>query len=281
MSLLHGLPWSYKSFDFRGYSIAGQTTSLVFKTAKICFDIAQGLPFHLNSQLFCLTHMHADHGSGIAYVLSLRSLFQLPKARIMLPEKNIESIHKILQEWMKIEGFQYDYELIPAHAGASFDFSNKYRIACFPTTHRVTSFGYLIYEKKKKLSPEFEGQDRQTLMKAKSCGIDIEVDVETPIIAFTGDTQIEFLQSHPDVLKAQLLFMECTYLDDKKDVSAAREWGHIHLDEIVENQSEFKNEHISLIHLSARYSTPAAERILQEKLDDSFREKLSIFPRPL
>lgn len=254
---------------------------MVFKTAKICFDIAQGLPFHLNSKLFCLTHLHGDHGAGINYLLSQRSLYRLPQTKIMLPQRNIDSIHRILKEWKAIEGFSYDYELIPAFDGASFDFNHKYRIESFATTHRISSFGYLVYEKRKKLSPQFEGLNRQEILHAKSRGESIEMDIETPIIAFTGDTQIEFLKAHSDVSKAKVLFVECTYLDEKKDVNAARDWGHIHLNEIIANQDQFQNEHISLIHLSPRYSTSMAKNILDKKLDSHFRKKLSIFPRPV
>ena len=281
MSLLRGFPWSFENMDFQGYSIAGQTTSIVYKNAKICFDIAQGLPFNLNAQLYCLTHLHADHGSGLNYLLSQRSLFRLPQANIMLPERNVDSVHKILKEWEKIEGFDYDYNLIGVKAGTTFDFSNKYKVMAFPTTHRVTSFGYIVYEKKKKLLPEFEGQDRQEILDAKSQGKKIEMQIEEPKITITGDTQIEFLEAHPDVTKSDLLFMECTYLDEKKDVSQARQWGHIHLDEIIEKQDLIENKHICLIHLSARYPTVIAEKILASKLNQELHSKISIFPRPI
>lgn len=281
MSLEHGFPWSYGSWDFKGYSVAGQTTSLVFNEAKICFDIGQGLPFHIASKLFCLTHLHGDHGSGIAYLLSQRGLFSLPQANIMLPAYAIATIERILAEWRSLEGFRYDYQLIPVEDGTTYDFSDQWLVKAFATTHRVPSFGYIVYEKKKKLKKEFLNQDKQLIIDAKSRGEKIEEDVLEPCIAFTGDTQIEFIKSHPDVLKAKLLFMECTYLDERKTVEAAREWGHIHLDEIIENAEAFENEHISFIHLSARYSTKQARDILNNKLPASLQGKVSLYPRPM
>ncbi len=280
MSLLKGLPWNYQDLDFKGYSIAGQTTSLMFNNPKICFDIGQGLPFHMNAKLYCLTHLHADHGAGLNYVLSQRSLFRLPQVNIMLPKSVIDSADRILKEWMKIEGFEYSYNLIGVDAGTTFDFSEKYRVMAFPTTHRVSSFGYLVYEKKKKLKAEFQNCSRGELIKAKSQGVNIEEPVMVPLVAFTGDTQIEFIDSHPDVRRAKVLFMECTYLDSKKSVAETRKWGHLHLDEFVENLTKFENEHISLIHLSARYSSPEAAEILKDRLPPVMLERLSVFPRP-
>ena len=280
MSLLRGFPWSHKNLDFKGYSVAGQSTSLMFSNAKICFDIAQGFPFNLNAKLYCLTHLHADHGSGLNYVLSQRSLFRLPQANIMLPAENIDSVNIILTEWMKIEGFEYDYKLIPVDENTLFDFSAKYQVRAFPTTHRVSSFGYIVYEKKKKLKSEFQNVSRQDIINAKQNNITIEEEVLNPIIAFTGDTQIEFIKAHPDITRAQVLFMECTYLDDKKSLEETRKWGHLHFDEFVNSIDEFKNEHISLIHLSARYSTPQSEKIIGSQLPHNYKEKVSIFPRP-
>jgi len=69
-------------------------------------------------------------------------------------------------------------------------------------------------------------------------------------------------------------------LDEKKSVEDTRKWGHTHLDEIIEKASFFENEKISLIHVSARYSSKEAEAILTEKLPSNLREKVSLFPRP-
>lgn len=281
MSLLHGLDWQWGELDFKGYSIAGQTTSVVFRNPKICFDIGQGLPFHLNSKLFCLTHMHADHGGGLSYLLSQRSLFRLPRVNIMLPKDFIDPVHRILKESMAMEGFHYSYDLLGVDETTSFDFSEQYQVKTFPTTHRVKSFGYLVYEKKKKLKAQYSKLQPQQLIELKAQGKEIEESIEEPLVAFTGDTQIEFINAHPDVTKAKVLLMECTYLDDRKSVAAAREWGHIHLDEIMENINHFQNQHISLIHLSARYSSEEAKKILKQRIPKDQHSRWSLFPRPI
>lgn len=280
MSLERGFDWDYSDLNFKGYSIAGQTTSMVFQNAKICFDIGPGLPFHMAAHLYCLTHLHADHGAGINFLLSQRSLFSLPQAKIMLPSEHIDLVDSILKKWMEIEGFNYNYQLIPSVHGQFFDFNPNYSIKSFRTTHRIPSYGYIIYEKKKKLKKEFQNLKRNELIELRDQGVEINESILNPLVCFTGDTQIEFLKSDPDVLKAKVLFVECTYLDNKRNIEQAREWGHIHLDEIIKNINELTNEHISLIHLSARYSTSEASKILDQKIPETLRERFSIFPRP-
>lgn len=281
MSLEKGFEWSYKDHNFKGYSIAGQSTSIFYKNAKICFDIAQGLPFNLNAKLYCLTHLHADHAAGLSYLLSQRSLFRLPPAKIMLPKSAISSVQIILQEWMKLEGFEYDYQLIGVDDKENeYDFDKNYLVKAFKTTHRVDSYGYLIYQKKTRLKKELQNLDRKELLSHKAKGHSIEEKICTPLVAFTGDTQIEFLTSHPDILRSEILFMECTYLDNKKSVQETRHWGHTHLDEILIHSEKFANKHISLIHLSARYNMSEAQRILDKKMESHLKKRCSIFPRP-
>ncbi len=280
MSLEKGFPWAFENLQFKGFSIAGQTTSIFFNNAKICFDIAQGLPFQLNAHLYCLTHLHSDHGSGINYLLSQRSLFRLPTAQILLPHEHIKSLEVILKEWRKIEEFDYDYKLIGVSDGMLFDFNDNYKVRAFRTTHRIASYGYIVYEVKKKLKSEFQGFSREQLIEKRKMNLTLDEEVLHPIIAFTGDTQIEFLKAHPDVVRCEVLFMECTYLDERKSIAHTREWGHLHLDELIEAAETFKNKCICLIHLSARYNTTEALKILDQKLPPDLKEKIMLFPRP-
>ncbi len=280
MSLTKGFPWKWESLSFNGYSVAGQTTSLFFNNAKIAFDLGQGLPFTFNAKLYCLTHLHADHGAGINYVLSQRSLYRLPEVPILLPASTVDKVQRIIQLWEQLEGFNFKYQLIPVTEDFTFDLAGNYQIRVFPTQHRVDSFGYLVYLKKKKLKLEFHGLDQKQIQEIKQRGFKIEEEILDPLFCFTGDTQIEFISSHKDIMRTPLLFTECTYLDEKKSREKTRKWGHIHLNEIIDHFDDFKNKHISLIHLSARYSTSEAEQILKDKLPQSLRERVSIFPRP-
>ena len=279
MSLERGLPWHHGNLNFKGYSLAGITTSIVFENAKICFDIGPGVPFSQNAGIYCLSHCHADHAGGINFLLSQRSLFSLPHTNILLPEVHVEPINNILQQWQNIEGFQYNYTLIPAKPNQPFGYG-KYKIVPFQTTHRIDSVGYIVYEKRKKLKEEFASLSREEIIEKRKKKVDVQEELLEPLVAFTGDTQIEFLQSHPDIFKAKVLLMECTYIDDRRTIEKTRQWGHIHLDELLPYLDLFHNEKVCFIHLSARYKSPEAQRILQDKLGDRYKAPFELFPRP-
>lgn len=77
----------------------------------------------------------------------------------------------------------------------------------------------------------------------------------SPEIAFTGDTKSDFLvdSNNGDALKARILVMESTFVDDTVTVEHARDFGHTHLFEIASYGDMFQNNAILLIHFSARY----------------------------
>ena len=50
-----------------------------------------------------------------------------------------------------------------------------------------------------------------------------------------------------------MLIIECTFLDERKTLEAARAGCHIHLDEIIERADRFENEHVVMMHFSQLY----------------------------
>lgn len=273
-----GLKWSHKDHHFVGYSIAGITTSLVYENAGLVFDIGQGVPFNIPKQNYFLTHGHSDHAGGIAYVMSQRSLWNQPPAQIYCLPHYIENFDKILKIWQEIEGYEFKYQLNPLSPGESVSIGKEYRVQPFATIHRVPSQGYTVFKSKKKLKPEFVKRHPTELQNLRHSGVTVDEFTDEGIMAFTGDTQIEFLENFKTPVK--FLFMETTFIDDLKPVASAREWGHIHLDEWIHRIEQIPAEKIILIHLSARYTTRTILETLDKKIPPHLREKIELFPRP-
>lgn len=49
--------------------------------------------------------------------------------------------------------------------------------------------------------------------------------------------------------------------------------GHMHIDDFVEHAEKFKNEHILLIHFSARYSADSIVAALDDRLPVDLRKR--------
>ena len=72
------------------------------------------------------------------------------------------------------------------------------------------------------------------------------------MFAFSGDTTLQAVLDYPPALEAEALVLECTYFDAARHpVSLAHERGHVHLSDIAEAASRFRNRRLVLMHFSA------------------------------
>lgn len=270
--------WSYAGLNFNGLSLAGVRTSLALPQYSLAFDVGQGLPHAIGMHTFLITHGHMDHASGIPYIISQKAMHSHKTPRFYMPESMLDPMKEIMNQWSRIEGFQYDFEFIGAKPNQEFHHSPQIIIKTFPTVHRVPSQGYSIYKKHKKLRADLVGLPTEEITKIHERGEEVTEEHQQLMVSFTGDTQIEFLDHAPEVKKSKILMLETTYLDDRKTIASAKEWGHTHLDELIPRLDSIESEKIVLIHTSARYSMEEAELIVKKRLPSHELERVIIFP---
>lgn len=241
-------------------------------------DIGQGLPFNIPRHHYFLTHCHSDHAGGLAYVLSQRSLWSLPPAHIYTLPEYTQPLRTIVESWHKLEDFSYPFHMHDMNVGETVEVDKDFSVKSFKTVHRVPSQGYMVSKKKKKLKEQFKKLNQDELLKQIKNGEDVNEISKQNIFAFTGDTQIEFLDTFKEPV--DILFMETTFIDNLRTVEAARKWGHIHIDEWKERIEQIPAKKIVLIHLSSRYGTERALEVLDKEIQKEFRGKVELFPRP-
>ena len=250
------LKFSHSGIDFEGVSEGGIRTSICIPRYSLLFDIGAIPHEKIHIENVLVTHGHLDHAAGIPYYISQRSLQKLKAPNIYVNESMYENTKKILQLYSEIEGFEYSYNLVS-------------------TTQNKE--GYTIFERVKKLLPEFLNLSGNEIVEQKNKGTNLTEDKETPLVSFSGDTQIEYILDHKEVRESKILFLECTYVDKDRDVERARMWGHTHLDEIFAHAKEFKNEKIVLIHFSKRYQNSFIKNIVRKKTPDILKGRLHCF----
>ncbi|MBX3033345.1 MAG: MBL fold metallo-hydrolase [Bdellovibrionaceae bacterium] len=278
MSVTAGESWTSHGLKFHGLSLSGIRTSMAMPELSLSFDVAQAYPFVLNLKNFFLTHGHMDHAVGVPYILSQKAMTRQPKPRFYMPPSLVEPLTRIMKTWEEIEEHTYEYDFIGLKPDERVVLNDKYFVTAWPALHRIEALGYTLFEVRKHLAPEFRGLPQGELARLAREGRQINEIEEIPMVSFTGDTRIEFLDQRPWIARSKILMMECTYLDDKKSIEHARQWGHLHLDELLPRLPAIEAEKIVLIHVSSRYPTAMAERILQDRLPAAERERVVIFP---
>lgn len=263
---------------FVGGSVAGVSTSLVMPEFDLCFDVAQGLPYALNNSRYFITHGHMDHAAGIPYIISQKAMYHHRPAEFYMPDYMVEPLHEIMKAWMRIEGHQYESKFIAVKPGDRIEIKPDHFVRPFETVHRVKSQGYTLFKTNKHLKKEFQGMQQRDLAGLRKDNVKLEEYTEEPLVSFTGDTQIEFLDRSAPVKKSKILFVEVTYLDEKKSIEHTKKWGHLHLDELVARIDEFECERLCIMHISRRYSSREVLRILQSQIPKKFWERLFIVP---
>ncbi|MGV2334370.1 MAG UNVERIFIED_CONTAM: hypothetical protein LVR18_09720 [Planctomycetaceae bacterium] len=168
-------------------------------------------------------------------------------------------------------------ELIGVKPGVTVDLSREHRFTVFPTRHTVPSVGYIVYDVRKKLRPEFNGLSGEQIRDLRLQGTEVSAEFLSPLVCFTGDTSPHGLDAHPDVYTSSILITEMTFFRPEHRREKIHKFGHMHLDDFLDRAQRFQNELIILAHLSTRTHDAEARRRLDQVLPDSLRQRVKLW----
>ncbi|GJP55046.1 hypothetical protein CLOM_g14035 [Closterium sp. NIES-68] len=254
-----------------GVSVGGQETCVMVPAMKVAFDIGRCPARAVFQDTVLISHTHIDHVGGLAFHVATRGLFSLAPPTVVVPPSAVEGVTAMIHCFQNLDGASLPLRLIGLQVGEEMRVGKGYFVQPFTTYHVLPSQGYLISSRKHKLLPQYHGLPGAEIKRLKDAGTQIAEEVVVPEVAFTGDTTVEFITdpANAHVLRAKLLIMEVTFIDDSVTIEHARKFGHIHMSELVPLAHMFQNEAILFIHFSARYSR-------QEILDS-----IAALPEPL
>ncbi|CAM9472864.1 unnamed protein product, partial [Ectocarpus fasciculatus] len=247
--------------------------------ASILFDCGTVITSTVHAKHVFITHGHCDHiGAAIQHARA-NSLGSSKAASYYVPESCVSDLSVAKAAFESLDGHAISMDITAMKVGDTVELpQSQFRVFAFPTVHRVPSQGYCIVMKHKgELLPEYAGAELSSFKRLRKAGVEPFRTFETCELAYTGDTTfaallepgLEFIFSVP------VLVVEMTYLDG--DRSKATDRGHIHLDDFLEHEHLFQNQHIIFVHLSEKYKPHTrALRILRERIPGYLHHRVGV-----
>jgi ribonuclease Z len=146
-----------------------------------------------------------------------------------------------------------------------------------PTVHTVPSLGFVVWERRKKLKPEFFGLPGETIRDLRLSGTEVTQEIRLPRVAYLGDSAPAGLDACPAMFEAEVLITEVTFVAPRHRKEKIHKFGHIHLDDLIERRDKFRNSLIIASHFSTRYLTAQVRGHVQKALPDLLDGKLHLW----
>lgn len=265
-------------YTIRGASLGGMYTSLHVPELDVLFDV--GLPVRpacAVPHLF-LSHAHIDHLGALPTLLGMRGLSGVEETlRLYLPAGLEHDLQDGLNALGRMHRWPLKVEAVPMQPGQEIVLRRDLSVRAFRTFHPVPSLGYLFFRRVDKLKAEFAHLPGAEIGRLRREGAPLFETMEHHELAYATDTLPSVLDHTPELFGVRTLILECTFLDDRKSVQAARAGCHIHLDELLPYAERLQNEALVLMHFSQLYKPAEVKEILDARWPAASRSRVIPF----
>ena len=262
----------------RGISVAGVYTSLHVPELDVLLDVGIALRSCAGAGTLLLSHGHADHAGALAALLGIRALNNQHKPlRVIMPAEIVDDVRAALTAMSALQRWPLEVDAIGLRPGDEVQLKGDLHVRALKTYHPVPSLAYLFFRRVSKLLPEHAGMPGPEIARRRKAGDPIFELVEQVELAYATDTLVQVLDREPSLARARVLLMECTFLDERKAIEAARAGCHVHLDELIERAALLPNPHVVLMHLSQLYRPDEVRGILDRRLPADLAARVIAF----
>ncbi len=267
----------HKNLTIEGYSRGAVQSYWRIPELKVGFDLG-GQPWSfMSTGTWFVSHTHLDHIAALPVLVARRRMMKMTPPVIYLPETAVAPVERLLKAIRSLDRGRLPCELKPLVPGDEVELSRELVVQAIATEHTVPSMGFVVYERRRKLKPEFHGKAGHEIRDLRFSGVDVTHETRVPLVAYTGDTRPESLDAHPVFYEAQILITELTFVAERHRPEKIHKFGHIHLDDLIERRDRFKNEVIIAAHLSTRYTNNEIRRTIEQRLPDQLDGRLHVW----
>lgn len=268
---------THRDLTIEGYSRAAVQTYWRIPELKIGFDLGAQPWSFMGTSTWFVSHTHLDHIACLPVYVARRRMMKMEPPNIYLPEHAIESVEKILKLFTRLDRGRMPCQLLPIRPGDEIELSREHVVTVSATTHTVPSCGFVVWQRKRKLKPEFQGLAGEEIRDLRLSGTEVTEEIRTPRLAYLGDSSPAGLDNCPAMYEAQVLITELTFVAPSHKKDKIHKFGHMHLDDLLARRDRFKNELIIASHFSTRYHNKQITDCIQRKCPDLFEGRLHLW----
>jgi ribonuclease Z len=267
----------HKDLTIEGYSRAAVQTYWRIPELKLGFDLgAQPWEFMGTSTWF-VSHTHLDHIAAIPVYVARRRMMKMDPPTIYLPEYAVEPVQRVLNAFSRLDRGRLPCQLIGLAPGQEVTLSRELVVTAYATAHTLPSLGYVVWERRRKLRPEYRALSGEQIRDLRLAGEDITYEQRLPRLAYLGDSTPQGLDQNPAMYEAEVLITELTFVAPGHRRQKIHKLGHIHLDDLVARADRFQNQLIIAAHFSTRYHARQIERFVRKALPDLLNGRLHLW----
>lgn len=278
--MLENLPLKsikHKALTIEGYSRAAVQSYWRIPELKLGFDLGGSPWSFMGTQTFFVTHAHLDHMAAMPVYVARRRMMKMDPPTIYLPEDVLEPAQYMLNSWQRLDRGRMVCNLIGVKDGDEYELSREHVVTVFKTKHTVPSVGYVVWDRRRKLKPEYVGRSGEEIRDLRLDGVDVTEEIRVPLVCYVGDSAPAGLDNYAPVFESQILITELTFFRPEHRKEKIHKFGHTHLDDIIERADKFKNELIILGHLSTRYHERQAAKAIRDRMPESLRDRVELW----
>ncbi|MGP0067863.1 MAG: MBL fold metallo-hydrolase [Isosphaeraceae bacterium] len=267
----------HKSLTIEGYSRAAVQSYWRIPELKLGFDMGAQPWSFMSTPTWFVTHTHLDHVAALPVLVARRRMMKMEPPTIYLPIEAVEGVEALLRAFQRLDRGRMPANLIGLKPGDEVELSRELVVRAFATKHTIPSLGFLVWERRKKLKPEFQDLTGEQIRDLRLSGVEVSAEIRIPKVAYLGDTAPAGLDAMPEIYQAQILILEMTFVAPNERAAVIHKFGHTHLEDLLLRADKFENEVIIASHFSTRLHPDQILRIIEKRLPDSLRGRMKIW----
>ena len=267
----------HNGLTIEGFSRAAVQTYWRLPEMKLGFDLgAQPWEF-MGTPRWFISHTHMDHLLALPAYVARRRMMKMEPPVIYVPEESADVIKQLLGVYSRLDRGKLPCKIIGVQPGDELELSRELVVTAHRTRHTLPSLGYLVWERRKKLKPEYADSPEDQIRDLARSGVQVSYEIRLPRVAYLGDSTAKGLDDNPVFYRAEILILEMTFVAASHRMEAIQKFGHCHLDDLLDRRELFENQLIIASHFSTRYNDYEIMQTIRQRIPDLLDGRLKIW----